>query len=597
MNPPVELDLLLRVPYVEPFLGYAISPDGSQLAFSWNPTGRWEIYLLDLVGNSPPTRITQGKGGKFAPHWSPDGSQLVYLVDYDGSEAYDLFLYSLSTQTTINLIPDTPWPLGTVLSWSPDGSSIAFCADMDGCFNVYVLTLADSKIRKVFDHSNPDWEVDWSPDGKWLAVVSSGDGQDYWTHLVSMVGAEVIPLALEGKNICAKGAVWSPDSAQIAFSSNILGDYQIGLFALESRTFFWLTEGHGRKERSAWAPDGSKIAYVVNDGPKTQFFIYHVEDSSHVCYDSEPGVIYAPKFTPDSQNIIYIFDNPRNPDDLWKLNLASGEYEQLTHSLPAEICADSLADPHEVEYPGLDGEIVPALLYLPADLAAPFPAVIYVHGGPNWLSQITWDPLVQHMVSRGWAVLAPNYRGSTGYGKEWQLANRFDLGGGDTEDVVAGAYYLIEQGLALEEKIAVTGRSWGGYLTMTCLTQYPDLWAGGSAVVPFLNWFTAHENSREDLQHWDRENFGDPEENYDLWYERSPYFFLDRVQAPVQFICGANDIRCPASESEQAYQILIEQGKEADYVLYPDEGHTLLKIENQIDAKKRRVDFLASLLE
>lgn len=132
---------------------------------------------------------------------------------------------------------------------------------------------------------------------------------------------------------------------------------------------------------------------------------------------------------------------------------------------------------------------------------------------------------------------------------------------------------------------------------MTSLTQYPDRWAVGSAVVPFLNWFTAHANSREDLQHWDRENFGDPEENHDLWYERSPYFFLDRIVVPVQLICGAHDPRCPASESTQARDELLAQGKEVDFVLYHDEGHSFLKTENQVDAKLRRVTFLARVLE
>ena len=181
------------------------------------------------------------------------------------------------------------------------------------------------------------------------------------------------------------------------------------------------------------------------------------------------------------------------------------------------------------------------------------------------------------MVSRGWAVLAPNYRGSTGYGREWQLASRFDLGGCDTEDVVAGADYLVREGLADPARIAVTGRSWGGYLTMTALTGYPDRWAGGSAVVPFLNWFTAHANSREDLQHWDEENFGHPERDRELYYERSPFFFLERIAAPVQMICGAHDVRCPASESVQARDRLLALGKTCELVLYADEGHSFLK--------------------
>ncbi|MGD8475175.1 MAG: alpha/beta fold hydrolase, partial [Anaerolineae bacterium] len=292
-----------------------------------------------------------------------------------------------------------------------------------------------------------------------------------------------------------------------------------------------------------------------------------------------------------------------HPCDLWRLDTADGSLRQLTHSLPADLQRAPFAMPEQVRYPSLDGTSVPALLYRPAPESGPAagsgppPAVVYVHGGPNWLTQVTWDPLVQHMVSRGWAVLAPNYRGSTGYGRAWQLASRFDLGGCDTEDVVAGADYLSREGLADPARIAVTGRSWGGYLTMTAMTGYPDRWAGGSAVVPFINWFTAHANSREDLQHWDRENFGDPERDRELYRERSPYFSLERIAAPVQMICGAHDIRCPASESVQARDRLRALGKACELALYEDEGHSFLKIENIIDAKRRQMAFLARILE
>jgi dipeptidyl aminopeptidase/acylaminoacyl peptidase len=223
--------------------------------------------------------------------------------------------------------------------------------------------------------------------------------------------------------------------------------------------------------------------------------------------------------------------------------------------------------------------------------------VILIHGGPDWHFSFLWYPFIAHLTSRGWTVLAPNYRGSTGYGRDWQLANHFDLGGVDTDDVAAGAQYMVRAGLADSKHIALTGRSHGGYLTMCCLTRYPELWAAGSAVVPFLNWFTAHANARADLQHWDIENLGDPVENHDLWHERSPFFFLDRVRAPVQLICGANDPRCPACESVQARDKLQTLGKEVELVLYHDEGHGFLKIENVINAEVRRLAFLARALE
>jgi dipeptidyl aminopeptidase/acylaminoacyl peptidase len=165
----------------------------------------------------------------------------------------------------------------------------------------------------------------------------------------------------------------------------------------------------------------------------------------------------------------------------------------------------------------------------------------------------------------------------------------------DTRDVAAGVQYLLHEGTAT--KVAVTGRSHGGYLAMTCLTQFPELWCAGSAVVPFTNWFKSHDDSREDLQHWNIENMGDPKENYERWYNASPYFFLDKIQAPVQMICGGNDPRCPASDSIDTRDKLLALGKSVDFLLYEDEGHAFLKIENVLDAETKRVNFLVKALD
>ncbi len=599
---PFNLEQLLRTPYVEPDLGFDISTDGTQLAFSWNKTGRWEIYLLALDAESAPRQISTGPGAKFAPSFRPDGLQLAYMLDLDGGENYDLISVDLATGAAINLTPNTPEALSTSFAWSPDGAHIAICSDKDGRFDTYIMAASGGPPRKVLDTSHPDWEVCWSPDGRHLAVGSEGAGQDYWLTVVPVDGGDPIPIGLQGHRICAKNAAWSPDGALLAFSSNVSGQFEIGIFDLETRTIRWATGGDGEKEHPAWISEG-RLVYVLSRGPKCELAYLDAKTGAAATFAIEPGVIYPPKTTPQSDRIFFVFDNPSHPCDLWSCSLAGQDFRQHTQSLPPELDPEGFFFPREVRYPSLDGAEVPALLYLPqadsapADDAALPAAVLYVHGGPNWLTQITWDPLVQHMVSRGWVVLAPNYRGSTGYGKAWQLGSRFDLGGVDTRDVVAGADYLSRAAIADPARIAVTGRSWGGYLTMTCLTQYPDKWAAGSAVVPFLNWFTGHQNSREDLQHWDRENFGDPVKDHDLWYAHSPYFFLDRIQAPVQLICGAHDVRCPASESQQAHEKLIEMGKKSEYHLYPDEGHSFLKMENQIKVKQQRADFLAKYLE
>ena len=606
----LDLETLLRVPYVDPDCGFSLSPDGHQVAFAYNQTGQWEIHVMALDGSAPPRQVTAGPGAKLAPRWSPDGQRLAYVQDLDGGEVFDLYVYDMDTGQQTNLTPDTPDSLQPSYAWSPDGLQIAVISDRSGCFNTYIMPSSGGPLRPVLSLSHPDWEVRWSPDGRWLAVVVEASGQDYATYIIPAAGGEAQPIGRQGQWIPAKDVFWSPDSRLVAFASNAGGVHDIGVYDVADGGLAWVSRGDGDKELPTWSPDGRRLAYVVSDGPVTRLAVLEVGRNlvlgknqvfEATEYQVEAGVHYRPRYTPDGEHLVVVFDSPLRPDDLWLLSLAEGTFRPLTQSLPEELQIARFVTPEAIRYPSLDGTEVPALLYLPRLAERPSsglpPAILYVHGGPNWLTQVTWDPLVQHMVSRGWVVLAPNYRGSTGYGRDWQLANRFDLGGGDTQDVVAGADYLVGEGLADPAAIAVTGRSYGGYLTMTSLTQYPGRWAAGSAVVPFLNWFTGHANSREDLQHWDLENLGDPEKDHDLYYERSPFFFLDRVAAPVQLICGAHDPRCPASESVQARDALVGQGKACDLVLYPDEGHSFLKTENVVDAKKRRVAFLAEALE
>jgi dipeptidyl aminopeptidase/acylaminoacyl peptidase len=592
----LDLETLLRVPNVEPDTGFDISPDGTQVAFSWNHTGQWEIYLLPLGGSAAPRQLTGGPGGKFNPKWSPDGRRLAYVLDLDGSEAYDLYVCDLGTGQHTNLTPDTPYALQPNFDWSPDGNQIAFLSNHAGRFDTYVMPAAGGEARRVLGTPYPDWEVAWSPCGRWLAVVAEAEGQDYWTFVVPAEGGEAGIVGTADGPICAKDSRWSPDGAHLTFASDVRGRFDIGLYELATGAISWLTEDEGDKETPAWSPGGLRLAYVVCHGPLTELAVLELDSGAAATYRVAPGVHYQPQFTADGQQLLLVFDSPGHPCDLWQLTFTDSSLRQLTRSLPADLRHAPFALPEQVRYRSLDGTNVPALLYQPTLTGEPPPAVVYIHGGPNWLTQVTWDPLVQHMVSRGWVVLAPNYRGSTGYGRAWQLASRFDLGGCDTEDVVAGADHLAGERLADPTRIAVTGRSWGGYLTMTAMTGYPDRWVGGSAVVPFLNWFTAHANSREDLQHWDEENFGHPERDRELYYQRSPFFFLDRITAPVQMICGAHDIRCPASESIQAHDQLLALGKRCELALYEDEGHSFLKIENVIDAKERQVAFLAQIL-
>jgi dipeptidyl aminopeptidase/acylaminoacyl peptidase len=611
--PILDLEALLNIPFVDSDHPPAISPDGMWAAYSANDSGQWEIYLVRLKeggverGETSDTgddttgrgirQVSQGEGGKFAPVWFPDGKHLAFAVDRNGSEQHDIYCWSVEDGKLENLTPDTEESIEAEFSISPDGERIALISDRSGRFEAYVVSVKGGDWKKAAEFEFPVCGVRWSPNGRWLAVTVAGRGEDYYTYLVSMESGEQIAIGDANGPINARQAYWSPDSSMLVFSSNLKGYYNIGLYDIGLRRYAWLTSGKGDKEHPVWSPDGRRIAFILGQGPKNSLAAIDLILRETAVCRHEPGVYHRPAFTPDGKTLVFSFENPRNPPSLYRLTLPDGIPIRLTHSVPAQEFGNYFVLPEEVEYRSLDGRMVPALLFKPAEASPESPAVVYVHGGPNWLTMINWDAFVQHLVSRGWVVIAPNYRGSTGYGQEWQVLSRFDLGGGETRDVVAAADYLIQQRLAHPERIAVTGRSHGGYLTMTCLTQYPDRWAGGAAVVPFLNWFTAHQNSRQDLQHWDLENFGDPQKDTNRYYERSPFFFLEKIMAPVQLICGTNDPRCPASESLEAHRRLTELGKDVELHLYEGEGHFFMKRENVMDAKLKQAAFLARVLE
>lgn len=583
----LTLPELLRIPYVDTGLKFAVSPDEQRIIFSWNKTGMWDLWE---ICDGEITELEIGlAGAKFSPCFSPDGTKIAFALDIDGSESYHICIHDFTTNTSTDLNSDFLYAHQPNMSWSPDGNALAVLSEANGQFALYVLPLNGERERMIRNIFHPCWDAAWSPDGKWIAVESESAASDRSIHIVP-VGrhkgkVRTVQLTQDGKPLNAQHPAWSPDSKSLAFSCENSEWFNIGLFDVETQAITWVTDSAGDDTQPAWSRSGEILGWVHSEGAKTQFQFQERGGAIRAVKAGE-GVHAHPQITADG--VILHFDDVNHPADLWRINLETGKATQLTKSLDEEL---NFPQPEEVWYPGMDGAQVPALLYRGAgDLA-----VLNIHGGPNWHLQFSWNPELSFMLAQGWTVLAPNYRGSTGYGKKWQNASRYDMGGVDNDDCAAGAKYLLENGLA--KRIAVTGRSHGGYLTMTCLTGYPELFVGGSAIVPFLNWIKSHYASREDLQHWNIENMGDPEENKELWIARSPYFFLDRVNAPVQMICGENDQRCPASDSIDARDKLVELGKEVELHLYQGEGHSFLKIENVIDAEMKRVEFLRKVLK
>lgn len=598
MKQELDLTTLARAPVVYSF---DLSPVEPRAAFNWNRTGQWELYLMDLAPGAEPRQITAGPESKTAPGWSPDRQTIAYAQDYGGDERYDIFVYDVATGTHRNLTPDTDEAIYPGFSWSPDGQQIAFVTNRTGRFAVHVMPVDGSAPpRLLHDHPYSDERVRWSPNGCWIAFDALTRGQDMNVFIVPPEGGEARVIGGPEGAIYAADPRWSPDSQRIAFVSNQRGFMDVGIYDLETGEIAWIAAGDWDEESPYWSPDGRRLVYTINRDGSLGLGIWDVGSGGHHYLEIAPGVHDSPRWTSDGQSLACLYAGPASPWTLWHLPLDSSPARLLTPSLPSEVSLDAFTAPTAVRYPSADGALIPALLYHPKGLPEGHrpPAVVLIHGGPTWQQQNTWDPIVQVLANRGYVVLCPNYRGSTGYGRAFQEANRLRLGEVDLMDVVAGADYLASQGLANPARIGVTGRSWGGYLTLLALTHAPDHWAAGSSIVPFVNWFTVYETDREDLLHWDIENMGQPDEpeTQARCRERSPLFYMDRITAPVQLIAGGNDPRCPVSETEQACRKLAELGLPYECLIYPDEGHGFRHVENRIDSYQRCVAFLEAHL-
>jgi dipeptidyl aminopeptidase/acylaminoacyl peptidase len=588
-------ETIFRVPSV---YNYDVSLKGDAVAFSWDKSGQLEIYIQKPPGGHMQC-LTNGTEGKISPCFAPDGNKLAYAQDYQGDENFDIFLLEISDGKPWNLTPDTSEAIYPHVCWSPDARRLAFVSNRNGKFSVYTIPSSGGKPECVSDHEFNDSDPEWSPDGKWIAFSALVAAQDHGVFITPAKGGEIRRLKENDKPIEASSPEWSPDGKTIAFMSSERGSSDIGIWNLESGSVEWVTNSRYECYDPQWLPDGRKLAYLVNQNGNVSIAIQNLETHVTDILEFKEGVHAQIGFGRDPETMFFTFSNPSHPPDLWNVNLNNQEFHQLTNSLPSTIDPTLFVKGSSVSYLSKDGLEIPTLLYLPKTFnpAKPGPSLIYVHGGPTLQHMNEWHPSIQHLVSLGYVVVVPNYRGSSGFGREFREANRFVLGNKDLDDVVAAAGYLIEKQLTDPSRIGLLGESYGGYLTLCALTKFPKYWAAGAAMVPFLNWFTEIENEREDLQYWDRENMGDPKKDYDRFCNSSPIFFIDDIEAPVHLISGAHDPRCPASETKHAQDMLQKLGKVFDLVVYQDEGHEFRRLDNRVDAHKRIAKFLGEYLK
>jgi dipeptidyl aminopeptidase/acylaminoacyl peptidase len=287
-----------------------------------------------------------------------------------------------------------------------------------------------------------------------------------------------------------------------------------------------------------------------------------------------------------------MYHSPTQHHDLWTWAPATGDLRRVTFSPDGAIPAESFIAPEVVRYRSFDGLEIPGLYFRPRDASGTLPVVVRVHGGSEGQSRPIFDPITQYFVNRGYAVFLPNVRGSTGYGKRFShlddVRHRMD----SVKDLAACVPWLIEQGGADPARIAVMGGSYGGFMTLAAVTEYPELWAAGVDIVGIANWRTFLENTGAFRRTHRESEYGNLEEDGDFLDSISPIHKADRIRAPMIILHGANDPRVPVGESDAIVSVLRAHEVPVVYHRYPDEGHGLVKLHNKVHGYTAIGDFL-----
>ncbi len=604
-NAQVEKNLSIEKLYMTRGVGGTDwSPDGKTIVFVSNISGRNNLWLVPAEGGWP-QQLTISDQRQSSPTWSPDSKWIAFQSDYDGNEQWDIFLVSPKTGQLVNLT-NTPEIAEMHPRWSPDGRYLAYMVKPKTS-SVFEIDVYDTLMREV-RHLTTGTPADklnegeiWSHDGKWIVYTQGqAKGTDSNIFIAEVAtGKSTLLTPHEGEQRYSANAI-SPDGKKVLITSNAGNGYDnVGLLDIATKKITWLTEDKWEINGGEFSPDGKSVTWTANVDGNTDIYLHNLASGKTTSLPLPKGVNStggsSSAFSRDGSRLLYYHNGPTAPNDAWTYELASGKSTQVTHSLLAGVRPEDMVEPFLVHYPSRDGKwTISAFVYMPYNLPrnAQHPAIVYVHGGPTSQTVNSFNRFVQYVANQGYIVIAPNYRGSTGYGKEFQQANLFDMGGGDLQDVLAAADWMKQTGYVDPKKLILMGGSYGGYMTMMGVTKAPEVWAAGVPIVPFVNWFTEIQNEDPVLQQSDLATMGDPEKNKALYEDRSPIHFIDNVKAPLLLLAGGHDPRCPKTESQQVVDAIKKRGGVVDYKVYENEGHGFARVENQIDAYKRAADFL-----
>ena len=585
--------------------GIRRSNDGRKLVYTSTASGRPNLWLMNVDGTGAHQLVTNDDRQSGARFTHDDGA-VVYSQDRGGNEYYDIYEVPVNGGEPRNLT-NTPDISETVSEFSPDGKLLAIGVKQKTApaTNLAVMQWPSGSIRQLTHEADPkaSWsENAWSPDGRFLYATRSIGIDDSEIFRIDVVtGTSEQLLEHTGKQLISVAGV-SRDGRTLLVTSNANGGYNnAALFDLATIKLRWITHTQWSANGAAFSPDGESVVVVMNANGRISTRFINLKTMQQSERGVPPGlsypVAYPTPFLPDG-SLLLSHEDSSHPQELYRLG-PGNSLTQITHNANETLQRVELPKSQLVSYTSFDGRLISAFMWVPLNLKrdSKAAAVVMPHGGPTGQVTDSFNGNAELLASRGFVVIAPNVRGSTGYGIEFQNANIKDLGGGDLKDEIAGVDFLKATGFIDSKRVGIWGGSYGGYMTLMAIGKAPSVWSAAVDEYGILNWLTMLEHEDPSLQQYEKLLLGDPAKDRAIYEASSPLQYIRNETAPLLVLQGENDIRVPREEAEQVVGILKAEGRTVDAVYYPDEGHGFVKREHQRDELTRSVAWLQKYLQ
>ncbi len=570
----------------------SFSPDGKRVAFISDLNGMPQVWIVPTEGGWPEL-ITSLDDQVQQVSWSPDGAWLAFSLAPGGGMNQQVYLVH-PDGTELHRLTDGGKENNWLGCWTHDGRSLALASNRrdPSAMDAYLVDVESGELRLVAENQGMGSLTDVSRDGHYAILYRMESRSDDNLFLLDLItGKTTLLTPHEGPGSFGEGK-FATDGHTIYLSSN--KERELIAFARVQLSQNGEHGQPGEGEVIAGREDAELSGFEISKDGTTAALLWNVAGRNELAFldlatlqltpgPALPGeLVYGLFWSADGNMLVLAVSGSTSPWDIWVFERTSNQFRQITHSPHAGVDLAALVRPELVHFTAHDGLPLSGWLYRPTDSAEPGPLVIDFHGGPEGQAQPYFNDNYQALLTQGIAVFAPNVRGSSGFGKTFVNLDNGPLRFNALKDIKACADHMLAVGIAHPQQIGIMGGSYGGYMTMAGLTEYPNLFAAGANLFGIVNFETFFAHTEPWMAAVSTIEYGDPRTQADLLRALSPIHKIDHVKAATLVLHGANDTNVPVVEAEQVVESLRQRGVPVEYVLFPDEGHGFTKTPNRI---------------